>query len=33
MARCTAAKLVPFAAPLLGVGDEMSEDDEAMGSR
>jgi hypothetical protein len=29
MARCPAAKLFPFAAPLLGVGDETSGDDEA----
>jgi hypothetical protein len=28
-ARCTAAKLLPFAAPLLGAGDEASGDDEA----
>jgi hypothetical protein len=28
-ARCAAAKLLPFAAPLLGAGDEASEDDEA----
>jgi hypothetical protein len=29
MARCAAAKLLPFAASLLGAGDETSEDDEA----
>jgi hypothetical protein len=28
-ARCPAAKLFPFAAPLLGTGDETSGDDEA----
>jgi hypothetical protein len=28
-ARCPAAKLFPFAAPLLGVGDETSGEDEA----
>jgi hypothetical protein len=28
-ARCAAAKLLLFAVPLLGAGDEMSEDDEA----
>jgi hypothetical protein len=29
MARCPATKLFPFAAPLLGTGDETSGDDEA----
>jgi hypothetical protein len=29
MARCPTAKLFPFAAPLLGAGDETSGDDEA----
>jgi hypothetical protein len=29
-ARCTAAKLLPFAAPLLISGDEASGDDEAV---
>jgi hypothetical protein len=28
-ARCAATKLLPFAAPLLGAGDETSGDDEA----
>jgi hypothetical protein len=28
-AHCAAAKLLPFAAPLLGTGDETSGDDEA----
>jgi hypothetical protein len=31
-ARCVAAKLVPFSAPLLGAGDETSGDDDAAGS-
>jgi hypothetical protein len=29
MARCAAAKMLPFAAPLLGAGDETSGDDKA----
>jgi hypothetical protein len=32
MTRCAAVKLLPFAAPLLGTGDEMNGDDEAAGS-
>jgi hypothetical protein len=33
MARCAAAKLLPFAAPLLSAGDETSGDDEATDKR
>jgi hypothetical protein len=33
MARCAAAKLLPFAALLLGAGDETSGDDEALVDR
>jgi hypothetical protein len=32
MARCVAAKLMPFVVPLLGAGDETSGDDRAASS-